>query len=689
MNIGRLRTLASKFWLLLIAAWLFVPTQTRAEDGFAPTPIYVIQGNGTATTMADRWVDVVGVVTGVTSTGFYLQDPTGDGDPATSDGIFVYTYDPPTVTAGQCVRVQRALVSEFYGKTELSRLKSVAPDDACTWKSVAPVRIPLSYYGALPAELFERYEGMVVEVVNLHGLVQGPIKWLRDGRAELALLPSALAPYLPAQRVFQSEAAWSAALVHLSNALGAALPQAAWGDQLVIGAPEQGELVARAVVDFNFDKYQLVLLPETPVTIEHRPKAEEQGVAPETDEFTLCSLNLYGFGRGKAQIIDEVGYRAHARQHALVISERLHGCTVIGLQETGTAQDAGFLANELGEVFASPYQATALPGPQSQNLDFPLTNSLLTRSDRVEVLAASAPQACSQQDYAVPSPPGECPDGFFALFDRPPLVADLAVSGEWGEPYLLRVIVNHLKSKAGDERVNSVRRNHQATFLTMLAQQALDANPQAHVAVLGDLNDYYGSQPVETIRNGVRPPLIHTFDYLPALDRYTYIFNGASQVLDHILLSANMGPALASVDILHINTDFPYPVQTDFTQVHHASDHEPLQLRIRPGGAAMAGGNLRYAGLRVTLLDLRQQPLGVAFTDARGDFRFWTLRPGIVTLRVEPLDFVALSPQEMTFTLQPGYNAISTPATTHQAMVLGGAAAWISGNLVKQMSDGR
>ena len=33
-----------------------------------------------------------GCVTGVTAEGFFLQDPAGDGDPATSDGIYVYRY---------------------------------------------------------------------------------------------------------------------------------------------------------------------------------------------------------------------------------------------------------------------------------------------------------------------------------------------------------------------------------------------------------------------------------------------------------------------------------------------------------------------------------------------------------------------------------------------------------------------
>jgi hypothetical protein len=154
-------------------------------------------------------------------------------------------------------------------------------------------------------------------------------------------------------------------------------------------------------------------------------------------------------------------------------------------------------------------------------------------------------------------------------------------------------------------------------------------------------------------------------------------------VLDHILLTANMAPALAEVDILHINVDFPYPTQVDFTQVHHASDHEPIRLRIRPGGAAVAGGTLGYPDLRVTLLDQTQRPLGVAMTDALGEFRFWGLQPGEATLRIAAPDSVTLSSPDMTLSLQPGYNVLYAPVSGHQSAALGSAAAWIGHGLAE------
>jgi uncharacterized protein len=668
-----------------VLIWLVVgfitPTQLWADSAYAPTPIYAIQGNGPASPLAERWVDVVGVVTGLTAAGFYLQDPSGDGDPATSDGIFVYTYDPPTVAQGQCVLVTRALVSEFYEKTELSRMKTITPDQRCPLTTVTPLPVPLPYFGSSPAELYERYEGMVVTMSGLTGRVQGPTKWLRSGVGELAITPAALTPYLAGGRVFQHEPAAAAALIHLSSALGATLPEAGWGDELVVGRLQGDQPVATGVLDYNFGKYQLLLAPNE--WIERRPRAiaEEQTTPVTADQFTVCSLNLYGLGRGAAQYINEVAYQAQLRLRALVIQERLQGCTIIGLQEAGSPEDAERLAAELRDHFALPYTATAFPSPQSQEVDFPLTNALLTRTDRVQVRNAGVRQACTGQDYAVTILPGECPADRFALFDRTPLVADLAVTGDWGAAYPLRVIVNHWKSKAGDETVNVVRREEQARFVATLVQEAVNTNPEAHVIVLGDLNDYYGSTPVETLRTGVQPPLVHTFEFLRTLDRYSYIFNGASQVLDHVLVSPAVLPALAEVDILHVNVDFPYPAQVDLTNPHHASDHEPLLLRLRPAGAAMIGGNVRYPGRQVTLLDGAGQPVGVTLTDALGDFRFWNLQPGPARLRIDTPDYLSLPVQDMTLLLQPGYNGVNPSVGEHQNVAIGAAAVLLGNRL--------
>ena len=51
--------------------------------------------------------------------GFYIQDPAGDGDAATSDGIFVFNGNNDTVANGDLVRVT-GTAAEFQGQTQIS-----------------------------------------------------------------------------------------------------------------------------------------------------------------------------------------------------------------------------------------------------------------------------------------------------------------------------------------------------------------------------------------------------------------------------------------------------------------------------------------------------------------------------------------------------------------------------------------
>ena len=71
--------------------------------------IMAIQGAGHISPLQGTTVSAEGIVTatrsGASPRGFYLQDPVGDGNPTTSDGIFVFTSSAPTVAVGARVSV--------------------------------------------------------------------------------------------------------------------------------------------------------------------------------------------------------------------------------------------------------------------------------------------------------------------------------------------------------------------------------------------------------------------------------------------------------------------------------------------------------------------------------------------------------------------------------------------------------
>jgi predicted extracellular nuclease len=93
--------------------------------------------------------------------------------------------------------------------------------------------------------------------------------------------------------------------------------------------------------------------------------------------------------------------------------------------------------------------------------------------------------------------------------------------------------------------------------------------------VLGHLNDFQFSPSVAVLRTGTAdgsgPPILtDLISTLPKDQQYTYVFNGVSQVLDHILVSS--GVRGVEYEVVHINAEYADQV----------SDHDPQVVRLQP-----------------------------------------------------------------------------------------------------------
>ena len=64
-----------------------------------------IQGEGHLSGYVGQTVTTTGIVTAIDRNGYYMQDAEGDGNTATSDGIFVFTGSSPVITVGDEVEV--------------------------------------------------------------------------------------------------------------------------------------------------------------------------------------------------------------------------------------------------------------------------------------------------------------------------------------------------------------------------------------------------------------------------------------------------------------------------------------------------------------------------------------------------------------------------------------------------------
>ena len=97
--------------------------------------------------------------------------------------------------------------------------------------------------------------------------------------------------------------------------------------------------------------------------------------------------------------------------------------------------------------------------------------------------------------------------------------------------------------------------------------------------MLGDINDFEFSQTMSLLEGGVLHALMST---LPQNERYSYVFEGNSQSLDHIVVSNSLFANPFAYDAVHVNAEF-------FDQL---SDHDPQVARFLVNAAptADAGG---------------------------------------------------------------------------------------------------
>ncbi len=174
------------------------------------------------------------------------------------------------------------------------------------------------------------------------------------------------------------------------------------------------------------------------------------------------------------------------------------------------------------------------------------------------------------------------------------------------------MVGNHWNSKGGDYPLfgrfqppvlsSEAQRLQQATLVKGFVQQITAIDPNAAVIVAGDLNDFEFSAPVGVMKSAGLGTLIET---LPAAERYSYVFSGNSQVLDHLMVSPPLMSALTGFDVVHANAEFS----------NRASDHDPAVARFNlaapasvPSGDAghLVGLTLALSAAALSLLARRR-----------------------------------------------------------------------------------
>jgi len=512
-------------------------------------PIWAIQGDGFRSPFVGETLTTEGVVTAIFPDlgGFWMQSIQPDDDPNTSEGLFVTVSNPAALDLqpGDQVRVA-GRVREAWQQTTLlldtlRNLEVVAHDqplpEAVSLDPPADNEASAAYYEAL--------EGMLVRADGPF-VVVAPTN--RYGETVMVPMPYADRPHLYRDADYGFRITVDDGLSG-SYADQSEMPYAAaTGDQM---ANLYGPLA------FTYGQYKVepLTLPVVTTTEHTLPQLPLLGA----DEFAIMTWNVENLFDAKPPNPSNppMPLPSEYRRDVAKVANTILAAgapTVVGLQEVeniGVLQDIA--AHEALAGF--DYQPILIEGHDSRGIDV----GYLVRGDQAEVLDV--------QQF-------DAPEG---LTSRPPLLVHLRVQTASGAVELY-VINNHFTSMAGGEAATEPRRAAQAAWNVTILQQITAQQPDALVAIIGDLNSFYDSRPLDVLREaGLR----HVMEGRPLEDRFTYIYQGVAQELDHILVTPRLMSLLRRADALRTNTDYPLPLPDD-TSPMHKSDHDPLIAVFAP-----------------------------------------------------------------------------------------------------------
>ncbi|WP_371496148.1 endonuclease/exonuclease/phosphatase family protein [Kitasatospora sp. NBC_00374] len=595
------------------------PTNSKGEStGGGPTTppnptepgtvrIHDIQGTTRLSPKAGQTVPgIPGVVTGVRtygSKGFWIQDTAPDADPATSEGVFVYTGSAaPTVKVGDSVLVT-AKVTEYYpnqagGSQSVTELTNPLVTVVSSGNPVpAPVvlnddSIPAEYSAqaaggsieALPLkpgtyalDLFESLEGMNVQVKNVR-VVQATDQyhelWV-EARREDEKSKRGGAVYLGYDKPNSGRLMVQA----LTPEAEKPFPLANVGDQL--------KGLTTGPLDYNqFGGYTLAAA--TLGTLQDNGLEREVTRPAAAGELSIATYNV--------ENLDPSDPDSKFGELAKGVVTNLRSPDIVTLEEiqdnNGATNDGTVDASATVAKFVAAIQAAGGPAYDWRSIN-PENNKdggepggnirqvFLFNPQRVSFTDIAGGSATAAVDVAgqgkttaLTASPGRIDPGNEAWnSSRKPLVGQFSFKGK-----KVFVIANHFNSKGGDQGIDSrfqaptrsseVQRVKQAGIEQAFVAKLLAADPQAKVVSLGDFNDYQFSPALTALtKDCVLRDLV---DELPEKQRYSYVYQGNSQVLDHILVSP--GLTHAKYDVVHINSEF----------ASQASDHDPQVVRVKP-----------------------------------------------------------------------------------------------------------
>jgi predicted extracellular nuclease len=563
-----------------------------------------IQGSGATSPYNNTVQTTEGVITMKVSSGFFIQDADGDGDPTTSDAIFVFGGSTAAVV-GDKVRVT-ATVSEFTPSgatrsyTELKDATSIVK--VGSGFTITPTNIEL------PSDDLARFEAMLVHFTT--PLTVNGNAYLGD-RGELVLsngrreVPTNHYPARSAEAVAMA-AANARNMVLLDDGIFTAPPTIPY--LAADGTVRAGDTVTglTGVLDFGAmgggGAWFKLQPTETPVFSRSNPRTEAPAVAAGNVKVTSANvLNFFTTFTNGADAFGHTGgqgctlggrvaasncrgadnLQEFTRQRDKIVNElKAIDADVVGLMEIQNNGDTAvsYLVDALNAAIGTPTYAV-VPKPAA------------TGTDAIRVAMIYKPAVVSLVG-------GALSDGD-NVNNRPPMAQAFRAAN--GARFSL--VVNHLKSKgscggagAGDTDSgdgqgcwNATRVGQAQRLVNYFLPQVVAAAGDNRVLVVGDLNAHGFEDPINYLTS--TGGLVNEIERFvrPRGLAYSYVFDGESGYLDHALASASLDGQVADVTEWHNNADEPDAIDYNLGDTaqdpyvnnsYRASDHDPVVVSL-------------------------------------------------------------------------------------------------------------
>lgn len=578
-----------------------------------PHPIHEIQGPGHLSPYVGKFVETAGIVTALTRSSYWIQDPTPDTDRKTSEGVRVFTRSASTVTVGDSVEVTGTVAEYRSGTTALHVTEIDTPTTIIVSSAHAlPAATVVGPGGLTPPgkviedettadvetsadfdpahdgiDFWESLEGMRVTVDNPQ--VVGPT----NSFGELPVVPAGASTRTARGGILLQATDPNPERIILDDDVIGSIPKADVGDRF------NGAVTG--IMDYAFGNPMLAVT--STLTLVPGGLAKEVTKTPAANDLSVATFNV--------ENLSPTTPAAKFAALASTIVTNLAAPDVVALEEVqdnnGAVDDGVVDANVTLDQLTAAISAAGDPRYTWKQIN-PTNDAdggqpggnirvaFLYRTDRglqfVSTPGGTTDTAVGVTGFGrnthLTASPGRIDPGNAAWrSSRKPLAAEFRWRGK-----TVFVVANHFNSKGGDTPLygtvqpptlaSQAQRLLQAKAVAAFVDTLYRHNPLANVVVLGDLNDFEFSKPVTTLAGTVR--LLDLVKTLPLNERYTYVYEGNSQVLDHIMISPSLALKIKLVkgkvvlpfayDVVHLNSEFADQV----------SDHDPQVVRLFTNG---------------------------------------------------------------------------------------------------------